>query len=221
MTGETQEGHKPTAERKAPRGLLGILRESRSVRWMTMGASVLALSEAAQLARADQAAANPNTFVRCSYSANYDPKVCNKTKQQAVDECKLYANLNQFDLIKSHDRYVKGSHSKYEVGFIPPDPVDCGRAGKIKVAVEEQLRDGPNGTFGQNGKAFNFTAPGIDYHGHFHHMDVTLDAPYDCATLMPGSVVRPFIKTDFVPTPGWSNTDNYVYTVQGPAQSIC
>src|SRR5665811_1197918 len=103
-----QEGHKPTAERKAPRGLLGILRESRSVRWMTMGASVLALSEAAQLARADQAAANPNTFVRCSYSANYDPKVCNKTKQQAVDECKLYANLNQFDLIKSHDRYVKG-----------------------------------------------------------------------------------------------------------------
>jgi hypothetical protein len=187
---------------------------------MTMGASVLALSEAAQQARTDQAAANPNTFVRCSFNANYDPKVCNKTKQQAVDECKLYANLNQL-VAKSHGKYAKGSHSKYEVGFIPPDPVDCERAGKIKVVVDEQLRDGLNGTFGQNGKAFNFTAPGIDYHGHFHHMDVTLDAPYDCATLMPGSVVRPFIKTDFVPTPGWSNKDNYIYTVQGPVQPIC
>jgi hypothetical protein len=188
---------------------------------MAMGASVLALSEAAQQARTDQAAANPNTYVHCAYTMNYDPKICNKTKQQAVDECKLYANLNQFDLIKSHDRYVKGSQSKYEVGFIPPDPVDCERAGKIKVVVEEKLRDGLNGTFAQNGKAFNFTAPGIDFHGHPHHMDVTLDAPYDCATLMPGSAVTSVIKSDFVATPGWSNPDNFVFTVQGPVQTIC
>ena len=218
---ETYEEHKQTAVRKAPRGLLGILRETRSVRLMTIGASVLSLGKAVQLARADQAVANPNTMVRCALNAQYDPKVCDKTKQQAVDDCERYANLNQ-SATKSHGQYVRGSHSQYKIGFIPPDPVDCERAGKIKVEVEEQLRNGPTGMFGQNGEAYDFTAPGIDYHGHPHHMDVTLDAPYDCATLIPGSVVvRPFIKMDFVPTPGWSNRNSYVYTVQGPAQPIC
>jgi hypothetical protein len=217
---ETSKEHKQAAERKAPRGLLGILRESSSVRWMTMGASVLALSKAAQLATTEQADANPNTYIRCVPNAQFNPHICDMTKQQAVDGCQSAARVNQLD-VKSHGQYAKGSQSKYHIGFIPPNPFDCDRAGKMHVAVEEQLRDGPNGTFGQNGKAFNFTTRGYDNHGHFHHKDVTLDAPYDCATLMPGSVVRPFLKIDFVPTPGWSNTDTYVNTVPGPAQSIC
>lgn len=218
---EARKEHKQTAERKAPRGLLGVLRESRPVQWMAMGASVLALGEAVQLATTSPADANPNTKIRCALNAQYNPKVCDKTKQQAVDYCEVsVAHLNQLD-VKSHGRYAKGSHRKYEVSFIPPDPLGCDRAGKTKVTVEEQLRDGLDGTFGQNGKAFTFRPPGYDNHGHFHHKDVTLDAPYDCATLMPGSVVRPFIEIDFVPTPGWSHTGTYVDTVQGPARPIC
>lgn len=218
---EAHEGHKQAAERKVPRGLLDMLRESRSVQWMTMGASALALSEAAQLATARQAVANPNTVTHCVPNAQYNPKVCDITRQKAVYGCEMsVAHLNQPGM-KSHGQYAKGSHRKYEIGFIPPDPLGCDRAGKVTVKVEEQLRDGTNGTFDQNGKAFTFRPPGYDNHGQFHHKHVTLDAPYDCATLLSGSAVRPFIEIDFVPTPGWSNTGTYVDTVQGPAHSIC
>jgi hypothetical protein len=167
---------------------------------------------------------NPNNVLKYPcYVGNphYNTKLCGETREQAENLCgQRITNVTQGTLLTS-GRYVDNSQSQYRVAFRAVTAGGCWPGGTEHITVVQQLQNGASGVFTQNGPTTLVDTSKIEHTARLYPVQAILDAPYDCATLMPDSAVRPVVTVEWIPKPGWSHAKALSTIVPGPSTPIC